>query len=63
MALDDILAAIRVVAAGDGLIAPSITRRLIKNFAAGRPAETAPTGRFPAQPIASAKSSPSSPAG
>ncbi|GAA1313296.1 DNA-binding response regulator [Planotetraspora silvatica] len=36
MALDDILAAIRVVAAGDGLIAPSVTRRLIEEFA-GRP--------------------------
>ncbi|MEV6686900.1 response regulator transcription factor [Streptomyces sp. NPDC051130] len=33
MALDDILAAIRIVAAGDGLIAPSVTRRLIKEFA------------------------------
>jgi DNA-binding NarL/FixJ family response regulator len=38
MALDDILAAIRVVAAGDGLIAPSVTRRLIKHFAAESPA-------------------------
>ncbi|WP_393060292.1 response regulator [Streptomyces sp. LN549] len=37
MALDDILAAVRVVAAGDALIAPSVTRRLIKDFA-GRPA-------------------------
>lgn len=36
MALDDILAALRVVASGDGLIAPSVTRRLIKEFA-GRP--------------------------
>jgi DNA-binding NarL/FixJ family response regulator len=36
MALDDILAAIRVVAAGDALIAPSVTRRLIEDFA-GRP--------------------------
>ncbi|WP_248959070.1 response regulator [Sphaerisporangium perillae] len=36
MALDDILAAIRVVAAGDALIAPSVTRRLIAEFA-GRP--------------------------
>ncbi|MEV0399346.1 response regulator transcription factor [Actinoallomurus sp. NPDC050550] len=36
MALDDILAAIRVVAAGDGLIAPKVTRRLIEEFA-GRP--------------------------
>ncbi|MEV0525062.1 response regulator transcription factor [Streptomyces sp. NPDC050439] len=33
MALDDILAAVRVVAAGDGLIAPGVTRRLIKEFA------------------------------
>jgi DNA-binding NarL/FixJ family response regulator len=38
MALDDILAAIRVVAAGDGLIAPSVTRRLIKHFATEGPA-------------------------
>jgi DNA-binding NarL/FixJ family response regulator len=36
MALDDILGAIRVVAAGDALIAPSVTRRLIAEFA-GRP--------------------------
>ncbi|MGW6138731.1 response regulator [Streptomyces sp. NPDC055140] len=34
MALDDILAAIRVVAAGDALIAPGITRRLIADFVA-----------------------------
>ena len=32
MALDDILAAIRIVAAGDALIAPSVTRRLIQDF-------------------------------
>ncbi|MGW2637003.1 response regulator [Streptomyces sp. NPDC001348] len=37
MALDDILAAIRVVAAGDALIAPNVTRRLIADFV-GRPA-------------------------
>jgi DNA-binding NarL/FixJ family response regulator len=36
MALEDILAAIRVVAAGDALIAPGVTRRLIAEFA-GRP--------------------------
>ncbi|MDX3226109.1 response regulator transcription factor [Streptomyces sp. ME19-01-6] len=41
MALDDILAAVRVVAAGDALIAPGVTRRLIKEFAA-RPAATPP---------------------
>ncbi|MFB6714414.1 MULTISPECIES: response regulator [unclassified Streptomyces] len=32
MALDDILAAIRVVADGDALIAPGVTRRLIADF-------------------------------
>ncbi|MDX2676595.1 response regulator transcription factor [Streptomyces soliscabiei] len=32
MALDDILAAIRVVAVGDALIAPGVTRRLIADF-------------------------------
>ncbi len=41
MALDDILAAVRVVAAGDALIAPSVTRRLIREFA-GRPASASP---------------------
>ncbi|MBP0452793.1 response regulator transcription factor [Kitasatospora sp. RG8] len=32
MAVDDILAAVRVVAAGDALIAPGVTRRLIADF-------------------------------
>ncbi|MCX5142683.1 MULTISPECIES: response regulator transcription factor [unclassified Streptomyces] len=41
MALDDILAAVRVVAAGDALIAPGVTRRLIKEFA-GRPGSSSP---------------------
>ncbi|MDT0543030.1 MULTISPECIES: response regulator transcription factor [Streptomyces] len=40
MALDDILTATRVVAAGDALIAPSVTRRLIEEFAS-RPAPAA----------------------
>ncbi|WP_441245148.1 response regulator [Kitasatospora sp. McL0602] len=44
MALEDILAAIRVVAAGDALIAPSVTRRLIHEFA-GRPEQPAPGKR------------------
>ncbi|MER5964492.1 response regulator transcription factor [Streptomyces sp. NPDC002057] len=47
MALDDILAAIRVVASGDALIAPGVTRRLIAEFAARPepgPVPTAPTG-------------------
>ncbi|MFC9326174.1 response regulator [Kitasatospora sp. NPDC057015] len=34
MALEDILSAIRVVAAGDALIAPGVTRRLIAGFLA-----------------------------
>ncbi|MFF3069653.1 response regulator [Kitasatospora sp. NPDC057904] len=38
MALDDILAAVRVVAAGEALIAPSVTRRLISTFAGQAPA-------------------------
>ncbi|MFI2664074.1 response regulator [Micromonospora carbonacea] len=33
MALEEILGAVRVVAAGDGLIAPGVTRRLIAEFA------------------------------
>jgi DNA-binding NarL/FixJ family response regulator len=44
MALDDILAAIRVVAAGDALIAPSVTRRLIAQFT-GRPDPAPPPRR------------------
>jgi DNA-binding NarL/FixJ family response regulator len=43
MAVDDILGAIRVVAAGDALIAPSVTRRLIAEFAHRPP--TAPAAR------------------
>ncbi|MFJ9775463.1 response regulator [Kitasatospora sp. NPDC101157] len=44
MALDAILDAIRVVAAGDALIAPSVTRRLIADFAgtSATPAAPAP---------------------
>lgn len=42
--LDDIIAAIRVVAAGDALIAPSVTRRLIGEFA--RQPEPAPAARL-----------------
>ncbi|PYC68205.1 DNA-binding response regulator [Streptomyces tateyamensis] len=41
MALEEILGAIRVVAAGEALIAPSVTRRLIAEFA-GRPEPAAP---------------------
>jgi DNA-binding NarL/FixJ family response regulator len=34
--LDELLAAIRIVAQGEGLLAPSVTRRLIEHFAARR---------------------------
>ena len=44
MALEDILGAIRVVASGDALIAPSITRRLISEFF-GRAEAAAPLVR------------------
>ena len=37
----DLLNAVRVVAGGDALIAPRITRRLIEEFASARPAEPA----------------------
>jgi DNA-binding NarL/FixJ family response regulator len=48
MALEDILAAIRVVATGDGLLAPGVTRRLIRDFAdrpVPAPPNAAPSGR------------------
>ncbi|WP_329116980.1 response regulator transcription factor [Streptomyces sp. NBC_01465] len=45
MALEDILTAVRVVAAGDALIAPNITRRLIAEFA-GRPEPAPPPARL-----------------
>lgn len=48
MALDAILEAIRVVAAGDALIAPSVTRRLIADFA-GTSGPAAPN-RTPGRP-------------
>jgi DNA-binding NarL/FixJ family response regulator len=38
----DLIAAVRVAAAGDALLAPSVTRRLIEAFAR-RPAETSPS--------------------
>ncbi|GCD94885.1 response regulator [Embleya hyalina] len=38
MVLEDIIAAIRVVSAGDALIAPAVTRRLIRDFADRAPA-------------------------
>jgi DNA-binding NarL/FixJ family response regulator len=39
---DRLVDAVRLVAAGDGLVAPGVTRRLIAAFAAGRPDPAAP---------------------
>lgn len=39
---DDLLRAIRAVAAGDAVIAPSVTRRLLSRFAGSLPVERAP---------------------
>ncbi|GHG31390.1 response regulator [Streptomyces zaomyceticus] len=63
MAVDDILAAVRVVAAGDALIAPGVTRRLIEEFAARpepagppsartRPGRAEPTASLPPRALA-----------
>ncbi|MFJ1754869.1 response regulator [Kitasatospora sp. NPDC088134] len=52
MALDAILDAIRVVAAGDALIAPSVTRRLIADFAGTSAATAAPAAVPDAGPAA-----------
>ena len=54
MAQEDILTAIRVVAAGDAIIAPGVTRRLIAQFAAS-PAPAAGPGRSPGSPTANAR--------
>ncbi|MEU8498651.1 response regulator transcription factor [Streptomyces lavendulae] len=52
MALDDILAAIRVVAAGDSLIAPGVTRRLIADFVRSpQPGAGAGAGARPVRPL------------
>jgi DNA-binding NarL/FixJ family response regulator len=45
MAVDDILAAIRVVATGDALIAPGVTRRLIADFVKARESGAARSAR------------------
>ncbi len=42
----DLLAAVRIVAAGEAMLAPSVTRRLIDAFAHGTPASAAPDPRL-----------------
>ena len=46
----DLLTAIRVVAAGDALLAPSVTRRLIGEFARTTPITGRPPGAYGADP-------------
>jgi DNA-binding NarL/FixJ family response regulator len=41
---EDLIAAVRVVAAGDGLIAPTVTKRLIEQFARNAPPSAPPPG-------------------
>ena len=41
---EDLVAAIRVVARGDAMIAPGVTKRLIEQFARSAPASTPPAG-------------------
>ncbi|MFJ6982761.1 MULTISPECIES: response regulator [unclassified Streptomyces] len=45
---EELLAAIRVVAAGDGILAPTVTRRLIDTFAQGAPRPPSVTGALSA---------------
>ncbi|MEU7837274.1 MULTISPECIES: response regulator transcription factor [unclassified Nonomuraea] len=45
MALEDILSAVHVVAAGDALIAPGVTRRLIEDFTRGPARAPSPEAR------------------
>ncbi len=56
MALQDILAAMRVVAAGDAVIAPGVTRRLSGSLPAS-PVRAGSHGNSPGSPTASAKCS------
>lgn len=41
---EDLVRAVRVVASGDALVDPSVTRRLIEAFVQGRPPSAAPAG-------------------
>jgi len=43
---DELVHAVRVVAAGDALLAPSVTRRMIARFATQKPRSTASSGRL-----------------
>ena len=59
---EQLAAGIRVVARGEALLAPSITRRLIQEFAAATPTPPAPPPGSTSSPRASSRSSGASPA-
>ena len=52
----DLLAAIRVIAAGDALLAPAVTRRLIAEFARRQNPASSPPRPWTASPAGSARS-------
>ena len=60
---EDILNAVRVVAAGDALLAPSVTRRLIERFHQPRPADRPPPQLAQPHRTRTPRSSSSSPKG
>ena len=56
----ELLRGVRAVAAGDALLSPSVTRRLIAEFASRAPGTAGRAGRSTRSPTASARSWPSS---
>ena len=60
---EELAAGIRVVARGDALLAPSITRRLIHEFARAAPAAAPRRAASTSSPPARSRCSSSSPAG
>ena len=58
---EDILNAVRIVAAGEALLAPSVTRRLIERFTTTAPPPPTRRPSSPSSPNANPKSSSSSP--
>ena len=59
--LEELLSAIRTVAAGEALLAPSVTRRLIAHFTAGPGCRRQPPAAWTSSPSASARCCPWSP--
>ncbi|KDA06803.1 LuxR family transcriptional regulator [Microbacterium sp. CH12i] len=49
---EDLVAAVRVLAAGDGMLAPEVTRRVVQRFATPAATESAPTASRPALTLA-----------